>query len=81
MNIIQRGDIYITKMIFPQNFFFIIKGFVTFHRNEIIFDEEKNSSIVDVEKFILGPDNYFGEIDLIYDKKNICLHFVKPNVI
>ena len=62
---------------FSTKFFFIIKGFVTFHRNEIIFDEEKNSSIVDVEKFILGPDNYFGEIDLIYDKKKSMSAFCK----
>ena len=62
---------------FSTKFFFIIKGFVTFHRNEIIFDEEKNSSIVDVGKFILGPDNYFGEIDLIYDKKKSMSAFCK----
>ena len=62
---------------FSTKFFFIIKGFITFHRNEIIFDEDKNSSIVDVEKFILGPDNYFGEIDLIYDKKKSMSAFCK----
>ena len=62
---------------FSTKFFFIIKGFITFHRNEIIFDEDKNSSIVDVEKFMLGPDNYFGEIDLIYDKKKSMSAFCK----
>ena len=57
--------------------YFIIKGFVTFHKNEIIFDSEKTSSIVDVEKFILGPDKYFGEIDLIYDRKKSISAFCK----
>ena len=58
-------------------FYFIIKGFVTFHKNEIIIDSEKNTSIVDVEKFLLGPDKYFGEIDLIYDNKKTLSAFCK----
>ena len=62
---------------FSTKFFFIIKGFITFHKNEILIDAEKNSSIVDVEKFVLGPDNYFGEIDLIYDKKKSMSAFCK----
>ena len=62
---------------FSTKFFFIIKGFITFHKNEIIIDAEKNSSIVDVEKFVLGPDKYFGEIDLIYDKKKSMSAFCK----
>ena len=62
---------------FSIKLYFIIKGFVTFHKNEIIFDSQKQSSIVDIEKFILGPDKYFGEIDLIYDKKKTMSAFCK----
>ena len=62
---------------FSDKFYFIIKGFVTFHRNEIIVDSEKNSSIVDVEKFLLGPNKFFGEIDLIYDKRKALSAFCK----
>ena len=54
---------------FPDKFYFIIKGFISFHKNEIIIDENKHTSIVDVEKYFLGPDKYFGELDLIYDQK------------
>ena len=61
----------------PNKFYFIIKGFITFHKNEIITDEENNASIVDVEKYILGPDKYFGELDLIYEEKNSTSAFCK----
>ena len=54
---------------FPDKFYFIIKGFISFHKNELITDENKHTSIVDVEKYFLGPDKYFGELDLIYDQK------------
>ena len=62
---------------FSIKLYFIIKGFITFHKNEILIDSQKNSSIVDVEKFILGPDKYFGEIDLIYDRKKSMSAFCK----
>ena len=62
---------------FPNKFYFIIKGFISFHKNEIIKDQEKNISIVDVEKYILGPDKYFGELDLIYDQKKTTSAFCK----
>ena len=64
---------------FSNKFYFIIKGFVSFHKNEIVTDSEKNSSIVDVEKFILGPDKYFGELDLIYDQKKSTSAFCKTD--
>ena len=73
---LKGGHLY-NENDFSTKFFFIIKGFITFHRNEIILDKDKNSSIVDVEKFILGPDNYFGEIDLIYDKRKSMSAFCK----
>ena len=64
---------------FSNKFYFIIKGFVSFHKNEIVTDSKKNSSIVDVEKFILGPDKYFGELDLIYDQKKSTSAFCKTD--
>ena len=64
---------------FSNKFYFIIKGFVSFHKNEIVTDSEKNSSIADVEKFILGPDKYFGELDLIYDQKKSTSAFCKTD--
>ena len=64
---------------FPNKFYFIIKGFISFHKNEIIKDQEKNISIVDVEKYILGPDKYFGELDLIYDQKKTTSAFCKTD--
>ena len=64
---------------FSNKFYFIIKGFVSFHKNEIVTDSEKNSSIVDLEKFILGPDKYFGELDLIYDQKKSTSAFCKTD--
>ena len=64
---------------FSNKFYFIIKGFVSFHKNEIVTDSEKNSSIVDAEKFILGPDKYFGELDLIYDQKKSTSAFCKTD--
>ena len=64
---------------FPNKFYFIIKGFISFHKNEIIKDQEKNISIVDVEKYILGPDKYFGELDLIYDPKKTTSAFCKTD--
>jgi CRP-like cAMP-binding protein len=73
----QKGGHLFTENDIPMKLYFIIRGFITFHKNEIIFDSKNNPSVVDVEKYILGPDEYFGESDLIYDKKKSESAFCK----
>ena len=48
--------------------YFLLKGKVSFRKKEI-YNLKDSNSIKEVEKFVLGEDNYFGEVDLIYDKK------------
>ena len=50
-------------------FYFIIKGSVSFKKKEIIYVDNSNSKIEEIEKFILNENKYFGELDLIYDRK------------
>ena len=50
-------------------FYFIIKGIVSFRKKEIFVIDNNNSKIEEIEKFVLGDDKYFGHIDLIYDRK------------
>ena len=73
----QKGAHIYNENDFSFKFYFIIKGSISFHKNEIIIDSQKNTAIIDVEKFVLGPDKYFGEIDLIYDKKKSMSAFCK----
>ena len=35
---------------------------------------------MDVEKYVLGPEKYFGHKDLIYEKKNSLSAFCKTDV-
>ena len=48
--------------------YFLLKGKVSFRKKEI-YNLKDSNSIKEVEKYVLGEDNYFGEMDLIYDKK------------
>ena len=73
----QKGAHIYNENDFSFKFYFIIKGSISFHKNEIVIDSQKNTAIIDVEKFVLGPDKYFGEIDLIYDKKKSMSAFCK----
>ena len=50
-------------------FYFIIKGIISFRKKEIVVIDDTNSKIVEAEKFILGEEKYFGETDLIYDRR------------
>ena len=50
--------------------YFIIKGNISFRKREIPLDENDiNSSFEETEKFTLGENKYFGEIDLAYDRR------------
>ena len=73
----QKGAHIYNENDFSFKFYFLIKGSISFHKNEIVIDSQKNTAIIDVEKFVLGPDKYFGEIDLIYDKKKSMSAFCK----
>ena len=73
----QKGAHIYNENDFSFKFYFLIKGTISFHKNEIVIDSQKNTAIIDVEKFVLGPDKYFGEIDLIYDKKKSMSAFCK----
>ena len=65
---------------FNLKLFFVLKGFISFHKNEIVIDSEKNTAIMDVEKYVLGPEKYFGHKDIIYEKKNSLSAFCKTDV-
>jgi len=63
------------KFIYKENdsatkLYFFIKGSLSFRKNEIISDNDNSSNdFIEVEKFILEEDKYFGEIDMLYDRK------------
>ena len=54
---------------FSTKFYFIIKGSVSFRKKEIFYINDSTSKIEEVEKFILNENKYFGELDLIYDRR------------
>ena len=77
------------KFVYKENdsslkLYFFIKGSLSFRKKEIISDNDNSSNdFIEVEKFILEENKYFGEVDILYDRKkkfsvycnNIC-HFL-----
>jgi CRP-like cAMP-binding protein len=77
------------KFVYKENdssskLYFFIKGSLSFRKKEIISDNDNSSNdFIEVEKFILEEDKYFGEVDILYDRKkkfsvycnNVC-HFL-----
>ena len=60
------------KYIFKENdtsekLYFIFKGNISFIKKENTNEDIPNFE--EIEKFVLGEDRYFGETDLIYDKR------------
>ena len=60
---------------FSTKIYFIIKGSVSFRKKEKIIINESTSKIEEVENYILGENKYFGELDLIYDRRKIFSAF------
>ena len=64
------------KFIYKENdsstkLYFFIKGSLSFRKKEIIPDINDNLSndFIEVENFIINEEKYFGEVDIIYDRK------------
>jgi CRP-like cAMP-binding protein len=52
-----------------EKFYFLIKGKISFRKKEIYNTNESSLITKEIEKFVLEENNYFGEMDLIYDRK------------
>ena len=65
------------KFIYKENdsstkIYFFIKGSLSFRKKEIISDNDNSSNNlkeVEVEKFILEEDKYFGVVDILYERE------------
>lgn len=66
----EKGKFIYKENDFATKLYFFIKGSLSFRKKEIISDNNNSSNdFIEVEKFILEKDKYFGEIDMLYDRK------------
>ena len=52
-----------------DKFYFLIKGKVSFRKKEIYNANDSTLITKEIEQYVLGENNYFGEMDLINDRK------------
>ena len=79
----EKGQFVYKENDSSTKLYFFIKGSLSFRKKEIISDNDNPSNDFEVEKFILEEDKFFGEVDIIYDRKkkfsvycnNVC-HFL-----